>query len=539
MMTRRNRPSYGAGPASVRPPGARARRPSIATTAAACALLLVGACSKDKGKAGGDQGATAPSAKPNADQPTDKPADAKGATIPITTASPEAKELYLKGQKLLLELRATDAHAMFEQAVAKDPKFALAALGFAQTTATNKEFFAALAQAVALAPGASEAEQLWITGVEAGAKNDQAGQKAAYEKLVAVAPGDPQSYNLLGNYAFGRQDYPMAIDAFTKAIAIDPKFTAAYNQLGYAYRFTGKLDEAEKTFKQYIELLPNDPNPYDSYGELLMKRGKYDESIASYQKALAIEPTFIASYIGIGNNHFLAGRGEEARAAFGKLTAAARTTGEKRQALFWTSVSYTHEGKWDDAIAAIDKEMQLALEAKDLGLEAGDHNAKANLYLEAGKPDAAAKEFEAELEAIGKADVPDGIKEANRRIALYDFARVALAKKDLAAAKAKHAELAKQVAVKSLPFEVKQQHELAGMIAIEEKKFPEAVAELGQANQRDPRVLYLQGVAYAGAGDVAKAKEMFQATWDFNELAGNLGHVRGKAKAELEKLAKK
>src|SRR4029077_14179404 len=46
--------------------------------------------------------------------------------IPITTSSNDARELYLKGRDLQETLRATDARNLYEQAVAKDPNFALA-----------------------------------------------------------------------------------------------------------------------------------------------------------------------------------------------------------------------------------------------------------------------------------------------------------------------------------------------------------------------------------------------------------------------------
>jgi tetratricopeptide (TPR) repeat protein len=497
---------------------------------AACAVLVVAACSKDKGKEApaGDPGPAA-TAKPTADQPP----PGAGARIPITTASEEARALYLEGYQLLTTLRAADARPKFEAALAKDPKFALAHVGMANTSPTNKEFFASVEQAVALAPAVSDAERLWIEGVAAGAKNDPAGQRAAYEKLVAIAPGDPQAYNLLGNVQFGRQEYAAAIETFNKAIAIDPKFSQPYNQLGYAYRFLGKLDDAERTFKQYIELIPNDPNPYDSYAELLMKRGKFDESIASYEKALSVDPNFVASYIGISIDHSLAGRGDDARKVLAKLTSIARNPAEQRQALFWTSVSYTHEGKWDEAVAAVDQMQGIAAKAGDLALEAADHNTRGDLLLAAGKPDAAAKEFAAQLEVSAKSSVPDEVKAAVRRNGLYDQARVALAKGDVTGAKAKLDEYANQVAAKQIPFEVRQQQELTAMLAIEDKQFAAASAALAKANQQDPQVLYLQGVALAGAGDGEKARAAYQAAYDFNGIAGNLGYVRAKAKAAL------
>src|SRR3990172_13026350 len=90
--------------------------------------------------------------------------------IPITTQSEEARQLYLKGRDLSEKLRATDARVFFQQAAAKDPSFALAQVGLANSSGTAKEFFAAVARAVALADKASEPEKLVICALDAGAK---------------------------------------------------------------------------------------------------------------------------------------------------------------------------------------------------------------------------------------------------------------------------------------------------------------------------------------------------------------------------------
>ena len=70
--------------------------------------------------------------------------------IPITTASDEARKLYLEGRALAEQLRAHDARKLFEQAAAKDPAFAMAHYQLAANSATAKEFLAHLNEAVAL-----------------------------------------------------------------------------------------------------------------------------------------------------------------------------------------------------------------------------------------------------------------------------------------------------------------------------------------------------------------------------------------------------
>ncbi|HUG53725.1 MAG TPA: hypothetical protein VMR21_08990 [Vicinamibacteria bacterium] len=59
------------------------------------------------------------------------------------------------------------------------------------------------------------------------------------------------------------------------------------------------------------------------------------------------------------------------------------------------------------------------------------------------------------------------------------------------------------------------------------------MAELQQANQQDPRVLYLLGTALQAKGEGGKAREVVIKAADFNGLSGTYGYVRGKAKAML------
>jgi len=69
-----------------------------------------------------------------------------------------------------------------------------------------------------------------------------------------------------------------------------------------------------------------------------------------------------------------------------------------------------------------------------------------------------------------------------------------------------------------------------GRIALEEKSYPTAAAELEQANQQDPRVMYLLATALQGKGDTQKAQALATRAADFNALSATYGFVRVKAK---------
>jgi tetratricopeptide (TPR) repeat protein len=453
--------------------------------------------------------------------------------IPISTRSPEALASYVEGRDLFEKLRATDARASLQKAVAKDAGFALGHLALANTAASTKEFFDSLKQAVALAGKASEAERHMILGFDAGVRSDPEGQRDHYTKLVAAYPNDERAHNLLAGHFFGRQEWKAALAEYQKAVAINPAFSQPYNQMGYAHRFLGQFAEAEQAFKKYIELIPSDPNPYDSYAELLMKMGRFPESIQNYEKALSADANFVASYVGIGHNQVLLGQGDKARETYARLTAIARTNGERRQALFQVADSYVHEGQYQKAVEAIDKASALAEADGDKATLPGDLNLTGNILVEAGQPDAALARFRKAVEISNQTDAPEAVKEAARRNTLANQARAALAKGDLATARSRAEEYARQVAVRKVPFEVRQSHEVSGLVALQAKEYPRAVEELAQANQQDPRVLFHLALAQRGKGDAAAAAALLKGAADFNGLGFNYGFVRAKARKML------
>src|SRR5215207_7963338 len=134
----------------------RALTPSIIGFATVALVTLLSGC--DAGKSGTE---TASAATTNAWEAT------KGA-VPITSSSEDARKLYLEGRALSEQLRAHDGRQLYQQAVAKDPSFALAHYQLAINAATAKDFFEHMKQAVALADKASEGERLMIVALEAG-----------------------------------------------------------------------------------------------------------------------------------------------------------------------------------------------------------------------------------------------------------------------------------------------------------------------------------------------------------------------------------
>ncbi len=299
--------------------------------------------------------------------------------------------------------------------------------------------------------------------------------------------------------------------------------------MGYAYRFLERFTEAEAAFKKYTEMIPADPNPYDSYAELLMKMGRFDESIKAFEKALAIDSNFVNSYVGIGSNALAMGKPDQARAAFAKLAAVARNTGERRLARFWMAAAYVHEGETDKAIAELGAGYALAEAEHDAGTMSGDLVQMGDVLREAGRFDDAQAKYARALTLVNASQLPEEVKAATRRNHVFEEARLAVARNDLSTARAKAAEYDKLVAPRNAPFEIRQRHELIGLIALADKQYVAAGKEFALANQRDPRVIYLAAVAAQGAGDAARAAALARKAAEFNEISFNFAYVKGKA----------
>ena len=492
-----------------------------------CALsvavgLATGACAKKE----------APASAPVAESPATPP---DGGKIPVTTASADAKAEFLQGRDLVDKLVITDSIEHFQKAVQLDPNFASAELSLANSAPTGGEFFEHLHKAVSLADKASNGEKLLILATEAGANNNPAKQKEYLDQLVAAYPNDERAHFNLGGYYFGQQDFPQAIEHYRKATEIAPSYSSAFNLLGYAYRQNADYPNAETAFQKYIELIPKDPNPYDSYAELLLKEGKFDESIVQYRKALAINPNVLASHQGIAMDLLYSGKAAQALAELDNITKKARNDGERRNALFAQTVVHVDQGQMAKALADLDKQYALGEKTKDVAAMAGDLQFRGNVLLDMGKAAEAKAAFERAVKTIQESDLSPEIKANNERVSHFNLGRVALVRNDLADAKT-HAEEFGKAADPSNPAQVRLTHELAGMIALAEKGYDHALAELQQANQQNPQNLYRMCQAYQAKGDAAKAKEFCTKAAEFNSLpALNYAFIRTKAKAAAEK----
>ena len=210
--------------------------------------------------------------------------------------NPEGYELDLKGRYFLNRREMKRAIDYFQQALAKDPKDALAYAGLSE---------AHVVEAVRL----------------------------------GSAPRDTM---------------PKAKEAALHALAIDDALSEAHASLAYVtFFYDWDWPAAEREFKRAIELNPNNADASHWYSHYLMAQGRIEESLTQSKRALELSPfdALINSHLGW---HYLYARQYDQ--ALDQIQKTIEM--DKRFEGTWLGLILEQKGKYAEAIAAFQKGVQ-------------------------------------------------------------------------------------------------------------------------------------------------------------------------------------
>jgi len=279
---------------------------------------------------------------------------AETSTLPVTTSSAKARELYEKGiadyENLYLERCNDDWRA----AVKEDPNLALAWAWIAFNSGNPQEVSDARAKAKALAPKLTPGEQLMVAWISKVQEGDFLGGITAMNDMLEMYPRDKHLLYLAGNWLMGENGNDQAQRFMEKALVIDKNYPAALNDLAYVDARNRRFDKAFAAMDRYVALLPKEPNPQDSYGELLRMSGNFEGSLLHYRAALKIDPDFVTSQLGLGDTYALMGNQEQARVEYDKAIRFAHTEADRLTYSMQRTMTFVREGNFAEA----DKDLQ-------------------------------------------------------------------------------------------------------------------------------------------------------------------------------------
>jgi TolB-like protein/DNA-binding winged helix-turn-helix (wHTH) protein/Flp pilus assembly protein TadD len=220
------------------------------------------------------------------------------------TENPEAYELYLKGRYALNSLTRQQQSGLgyFEQAVERDPGYALAYAGMAESYV----LMADLGATFKLPP------------------------KDAYTRAKAAA---------------------------LRAVEIDDKLAEAHVSLGrIAFNYEWDWAVAEREFKRAIALKPDFVPAHHWYSHVLISQGRFDESLAESLQALALDPLDVAMNFHLGFHYWNARQYDQASAQLEKTLTMDPNHHETHGIL---SLVYAQQKRYREAIAEQQKSMEL------------------------------------------------------------------------------------------------------------------------------------------------------------------------------------
>ena len=270
-------------------------------------------------------------------------------TLPVTTASPQARELYRKGMEDYENLYLERCNDDWRAAVKEDPTLAVAWAWIAFNSSNPEEVTAARAKAKELAPKLTPGEQLMIAWIAKVQEGDFLGGITAMNDMLEMYPRDKRLLYLAGNWLMGENGNDQAQRFFEKALSIDKNYPAALNDLAYVDARNRQFAKAFAAMERYIALLPKEPNPQDSYGELLRMSGNFEGSLLHYRAALKLDPDFVTSQLGLGDTYALMGNQEQARVEYDKAIRFAHNEADRLTYSMQKAMTFVREGNYAEA----------------------------------------------------------------------------------------------------------------------------------------------------------------------------------------------
>jgi TolB-like protein/DNA-binding winged helix-turn-helix (wHTH) protein/Flp pilus assembly protein TadD len=284
------------------------------------------------------------------------------------TESNEAYQLYLKG-RFYWNKRTAEALKKsveyFNQAIDKDPRFALAYAGLADcyvVPANRLPPREAMPKAKAAAIRALELDETLAEAhaslgrVLAAYDWDWTSAEKEYKRAIELNPRYAVAHQWYGGYlaVMGRSDE--AIAERKRAVELEPLSPIINFELGLAFYYARDYDLAIEQFQKTLELDQNFPAAHNFLPAAYEQKGMYSEAIAEFKKAIPLtgKSEWTLSKAGLGHVYAVTGKKSEARTVLDELKQASEQEyvpansialiyaglGEKDQAFAWLDKAY-------------------------------------------------------------------------------------------------------------------------------------------------------------------------------------------------------
>ncbi len=261
----------------------------------------------------------------------------KNSIAKAPTANPEAYELYLKGRFFWNKRTGEDLHkaiGYFEQAIAKDPDYALAYVGSADSYLLLSSYSnispreslprarAALEKALALDDSLAEAHASFglLDTLELNLQHALVG----YQRAIDLKPNYATAHHWLAlGYATLAQ-FDSGISEAKRAIELDPLSLIINADCSWVYFNARRFDEAEAQARKTLEMDSRFFLAHYYLGAVLQFKGQIAQAIPEYQTAFDLNHD-LYSLAMLGQAYARNRQKEEARKILARLSEEAKS----------------------------------------------------------------------------------------------------------------------------------------------------------------------------------------------------------------------
>src|SRR6185436_7657871 len=257
----------------------------------------------------------------------------------VEARDPEAYQLYLRGRYFWNkrdEAGLRRATSYFEQAIARQPEYALAYVGLADAYLVLADHgYMSPEQALPLARAAAErALQLDDGLAEAHATRAMLrgafewqweGALAGFERALLLNPNYVTAHHWYSHClrAMGRSRE--AVQETRRALELDPLSLVINNNFATALYYSARYAEAEAQYRRTLELDAEWAPAYWGLGRALLKRGRVGDALQALERAAEKGPGQSEYPATLAHAYAVAGRPERARQQLQELQRRART----------------------------------------------------------------------------------------------------------------------------------------------------------------------------------------------------------------------
>lgn len=284
------------------------------------------------------------------------------------TSNAEAYQYYLRG-RYFWNKRTPDgikqAIEQFQQAVERDPNFALGYTGLADSYLLLEQYTGAPSSDVLPKARAEADRALQIDDSLAEAHTSSAGihqfmwhwdqAEEGFRRAIALNPNYPTAHHWFSLCLSVKGQVDNALREIKRAQELDPLSPIIGANVAIVLLLKNDIDAAIEQCQKIIELNPNHPAGYDWLGQACLKQRRYPEAIALREKVVEMSQRSTGQLALLGYLYAVAGRRTDALGILRDL----EEKYAKREALGQSvAIIYDGLGDSDQAIAWLEKDFQ-------------------------------------------------------------------------------------------------------------------------------------------------------------------------------------